>query len=301
MKLTSSTVSCVWLVLVIVSSINIAASSPVIRIEESTAQPPCAASVGPTSNGNKIASYNGVSFTYSPSLASEVESETKPASLLVSETDKPDGVVPAHTAFTFKGPYGSRHKSSFFTPEISIYNIQQYKEALTASTAYVQTLETDVQSLKAILATRPASLEPEVPFLPFGIDANQAFVSHLRYINFKNGRGLIFLTQFNIEPSLVNNQGLTYVFQGFTDDGLYYVSARFPVTLSFLPPGYRSKSFGKYSVSKFYGSDQKSNQANYKSYLKTIERKLADLQPTTFRPNLTAIENVVTSLCVMPK
>ena len=87
------------------------------------------------------------------------------------------------------------------------------KEALAISPAYVKSLESDVQSLKAILDARPASLD-RVPFLPFGTDASQAFVSHFKCLNFKNGRGLIFLTQFNIEPSLVNNQGLMYVFQG---------------------------------------------------------------------------------------
>jgi hypothetical protein len=265
---------------------------------EIRAQRPC--TVGPTPKGNKLASYNGVSFRYPVALASEVKYETKPEAVLVGETDKPDGVVPAHTAFTFKGSYGSRHESSFFTPEISIYPIQKYKQALAVSPAYVQSLERDMQSLKAILDARPASLEREVPFLPFGTDATQAFISHLKYIDFKNGRGLIFLTQFNIEPSLVNNQGLTYIFQGLTDDGLYYVSARFPVTLPFLPSGYQSKDFEKYSLSLFYGSDQKSNQENYKLYLETIKRRLVNLPAKTFQPNLTSVDNLISSLCVMP-
>lgn len=266
--------------------------------QEVRTQQPCTA--GPASRGNKLASYNGVSFTYPVSLASEVKSETKPAAVLVGETDKPEGVVPAHTAFTFKGAYALRHESAFFTPEVSIYHIQKYKEALAKSPAYVQSFESDVQSLKAILDARPASIEREVPFLPFGTDATQAFVSHLKYMNFKNGRGLIFLTQFNIEPSLVNNQGLIYVFQGLTDDGLYYVSARFPVTLPFLPAGYQSKTFEKYSLSMFHGSDEKSNQENYKQYLETIKRRIVDLPAKTFQPNLTLVDNLIRSLCVMP-
>lgn len=316
MKLTSSRVYSICIILTIVGSIGVlslirnrtrgqktasAANSPIILGKETRTPRACSPSVEPTSDRNRIASYNGVSFSYPVSLASEVESEIKPASILVSESDKPEGVVPAHTAFTFKGSYGSLHKSSFFRPEISVYNIQQYKQALAVSTAYVQSLEGDVQSLKAILDERPTSLEREVPFLPFGTDATQSFVSRMRYIDFKNGQGLVYLTQFNIEPSLVNNQGLTYVFQGLTDDGLYYVSARFPVTLSFLPPGYHSRSFGEYSVSRFYGSDQKSNQENYKLYLETIKRKLVDLPPETFQPNLRSVENLIGSLCVTPK
>ena len=266
--------------------------------QEIRAQRPC--TVGPASKGIKLTSYNGVSFSYPVSLASEVKSETKPAAVLVGETDKPEGVVPAHTSFTFKGSYGAKHESSFFTPEISIYHIHKYKEALALSPAYVKSLESDVQSLKALLDARSASLDREVPFLPFGTDATQAFISHLKYINFKNGRGLVFLTQFNIEPSLVNNQGLMYVFQGLTEDGLYYVSARFPVTLPFLPPGYQSKNFEKYSLSMFYDSDQRTNQENYKLYLETIKRRIANLPPKTFQPNLTSVDKLISSLCVMP-
>lgn len=314
MKRTSSTVYSVCIILAIVSSVGIAglihnrtrgqktageANSLVSLSEKTKIRRACTPSVEPTSDGKGTASYNGVSFSYHLSLASQVDFETKPESPLTGETDKPEGVVPAHTAFTFKGSYGLRHKSSFFKPEISIYPIQKYKEALALSTAYVQSLERDIVSLKAILDERPASLEREVPFLPFGTDANQAFVSRVRYIDFKNGKGLMFLTQFNTEPSLVNNQGLTYIFQGLTDDGLYYVSARFPVTASFLPSGYESKSFGKYSVSMFYGSDQK--QMNYKLYLETIKRKLVDVPAETFEPNLTSIDNLISSLCVEPK
>jgi hypothetical protein len=316
MKITSSTVYSISILLVIAISIGVAGlirvrsrgpqaiaktDSPTFRNEVSKTQRTCGASVDTTPNGNRIVSYNGVSFDYPVSLASEVESEIKPASFLISETDKPEGVVPAHTAFTFKGSYGSRHKSSFFTPEIDVYNIQHYKQALAVSTAYVQSLESDLQSLKAILDGRPPSLEREVPFLPFGTDATQAFVSNLKYVDFKNGRGLVFLTQFNIEPSLVNNQGLTYVFQGLTDDGLNYVSARFPVTLSFLPPDYQSKGFGEYSVSAFYGRDQKSNDDNYKLYLETIKRRLDGLPTQTFQPNLKSVENLIGSLCVTPE
>ena len=41
------------------------------------------------------------------------------------------------------------------------------KEALAISPAYVKSLESDVQSLKAILDARPASLDREVAVLAF--------------------------------------------------------------------------------------------------------------------------------------
>jgi hypothetical protein len=241
-----------------------------------------------------------VSFTYPGSVASEIKTEIKPESRLTGETDKPEGVVPTHLAFILQGSYATRQKSSYFTPEVSIYSINKYKDALALSNAYVQSLEKDIQSLKAILAERPVSLEGEIPFLPFGTDATQAFHSHLKYTNFKNGQGLIFLTQFNIEPSLVNSQGLIYTFQGLTDDGLYYVSARFPVTAPSLPSSYEATTFENYTLNMFYGEDKKSNEENYKSYLAKIKRKLDDLPSERFEPKLTLLERLISSLCVAP-
>jgi hypothetical protein len=265
-------------------------------------QSPSCVNVEETTDGSKTVRYEGVGFAYHTSLASEIKSEIKLASPLTGETDKPEGVVPAHTSFTLIGSYASQHTSSYFAPEISIYPILKYKDALALSNNYVQSLEKDIQSLKAMLAEHPASPEKEIPFLPFGIDAMQSLHSHVKYINFKNGRGIMFLTQFNIEPSLINNQGLVYTFQGLTDDGLNYVSARFPVTVPFLPPSYEPGTFENYTLpTDFYGKDKVSNEENYKNYLTKITRKLDELPSDKFEPRLTLLENLIRSLCIGTK
>lgn len=74
---------------------------------------------------SREAAYQGVSFSYHTSLASEVKAETKPALPLEAETDKAEGVVPEHISFTFIGPYASQHPSSYFSPEISVYPIAE--------------------------------------------------------------------------------------------------------------------------------------------------------------------------------
>jgi hypothetical protein len=253
-------------------------------------------------DGSKMVAYEGVNFAYPVLLASEIKSEIKPVFPLTGETDKPEGVVPAHVSFTLVGPYASRHTSSYFAPELSIYPIPKYKDALALSRNYVESLEKDIQSLKMMLAEQPTSPEKEIPFLPFGIDATQAFHSRVKYINFKNGRGIMFLTQFNIEPSLVNNQGLVYTFQGLTDDGLNYVSARFPVTVPFLPPSYEPGTFDNYTLpTYFYGKDKVSNEEKYKIYLSKITRRLDELPSDKFEPRLTLLESLILSLCVETK
>ena len=63
----------------------------------------------------------------------------------------------------------------------------------------------------------------------------------------------------------------------------------FRFTLAFLPPGYDSKTFGKYRLPMFYGSDQKSN---HQSYLTSVKRELVALPPEKSEPILTSFENI---------
>jgi hypothetical protein len=247
----------------------------------------------------KTADYHGISFAYPTALTPEIKAEIKPASPLEGETDKPEGVVPEHISFSFSGAYASKHASSYFKPEISIYSIPKYRDALALSSVYVQSLNHEINSLKVILARHSLPPGKDIPFMPFGIDASQAFHARIKYLDFRNGKGIIFLTQFNIEPSLINNQGLLYTFQGLTDDGLYYVSARFPVTAPFLPPSYESDTFENYTLpAYFYSEHRESNEKSYKIYLAQAVRKLEELPQNQFQPNLALSEELIRSLCI---
>lgn len=251
------------------------------------------------STQTKVASFNGISFVYDPPIASEVKMELVPASPLENETDKPDMVAPEHVAFTFSGPYALQHESSFFSPQIHIYSISDYNNALSKSALYVQELRDEILSLKAMLSERTVSVQKEIPFLPFGIDAYQSFRAHVKYIDFKEGKGVIFLTQYNIEPSLINNSGLIYTFQGLTDDGLYYVSATFPVAAPILSKDLQSGSFEDYSLPEyFYDKNHQLNEQAYQKYLTKIETKLEALPANKYEPNLTLFEKLISSLCI---
>src|SRR6266576_4333645 len=162
--------------------------------------------------------YGGASFSYSSLLAEGVRSETVKEQRLQSADEKPDSVTPTHVAFHLEGPYAANHRSSFFdSPEIHVYSISDYKKVLAASKRYVEELDRDVQALKKDLGNKPPHFDSAIPVLPW-IDAVQAFRSHVKYIEFTNGKGILFLTQYNIEPSIINNDGLAYIFQGLTDD-----------------------------------------------------------------------------------
>jgi hypothetical protein len=240
--------------------------------------------------------YNGVSFSYSSLLASEVKAQTVREQRLENADEKPDNVTPRHLAFTLEGSYPAEHLSSFFAPpEIHVYSISEYKKVLAASKLYVEGLDQDVEALKRILRDKPSHVDTTIPVLPW-LDAVQAFRAHVKYVEFRNGKGILFLTQYNIEPSIINNDGLAYIFQGLTDDGQYYISATFPVSAPNLPKSFDAETFEGYTIPENFYKDYESNKKVYQEYLARIERKLNDLPAEEYQPKLQLFEELIGSL-----
>ena len=73
-----------------------------------------------------------------------------------------------------------------------------------------------------------------MPFLPM-FNAAQVLNAQVEYLDFKNGRGVRFLTQYDQGPLPINSYELFYTFQGLTNDGQYYIAAILPVTHPDLP------------------------------------------------------------------
>jgi hypothetical protein len=69
----------------------------------------------------------------------------------------------------------------------------------------------------------------QLPTVPF-FNAAQVFASNVQPISFQNGSGIRFVTEYAQGFVSINNQDLFYHFQGFTDDGNYYMVAVLPVT-----------------------------------------------------------------------
>lgn len=258
-------------------------------------------------SSNSVA-YEGVSFSYHPSLASEVRAETVPPSPALAEPQsKLEGVPTEHLAFTL---VPRQHESTFWgKPEIYVWRLADYERALAATEIYAGLSRESVATLKAILSERPSPSalkkmlagreSPEthdIPFLPL-FSGKQAFRARVRYVNFRNGTGVMFLTQHNNETSLINNQGLAYVFQGLTNDGRYAVAAVFPVAAPFLPPDFEAERAGDFvRPDDFYLLLNESKE--YQAYLKTVVPRLEALPPGNYTPNLTLFEELIRSLNV---
>jgi hypothetical protein len=272
---------------------------------------------------NNSINYKGVSFTFDPKLTSAVKSETRP-----QVTDgKPCDIVPEHPGFTLVN-YPRSSSMNDDDPEIRIFSIAKFREAMhEASTEmpkvttpptddWASDIDEEVRVLKALLDKQPAFEElrpflarvrspvarqftnfPQMPFLPQW-EASQAFFARPKYIQFKNGRGVLFLTQWDVaETNTITNDGLEYAYQGITDDGKYYVYAEFSVKASFLPreddpevAAWREKNWRLAHNSK-----------EYLSYLRPIVTRLNALPANQFQPNLELVEQLIQSLDVQLK
>ena len=240
---------------------------------------------------------------------------------------KPCDVLPEHPSFTLVG-YPKLRSMEETDPHVRVFSIAKFREAFSiAGTEYSKNVvypknewdwakdfDKEVRVLQALLVKQPKSDElkaflakarssearkfddfPQMPFLPMW-EASQAFFTRPQYINFKNGRGVFFLTQWNTETSKVTNDGLDYAFQGMTNDGQYYVYAEFAVTAPFLPND-NDSDVAAWNQ-KNYLLPQKCKQ--YQDYLRPIVAKLRTLPANQFRPDLGLIEKLIVSMEVHP-
>jgi hypothetical protein len=220
--------------------------------------------------------FNGVSFAYPQSLAGNISVEIVPAS-----NGGPAGMLaeiyPAHTQFTLNNYLLAGH---FHAPRILVYPVADY----VAVNDYAG--ET-VNNLQTVLQTRPTAPE-SMPFLPI-FPAAQLMQSNVAYINFANGQGVRFLTQFSQSFAPVTNNDLFYTFQGLTNDGAYYIAAILPVSHASLPPNFDTAMVGQ---------DQNTFAENYPGYIAGMETTLNALDGASFVPGLPTLDALIQSLTV---
>jgi len=227
--------------------------------------------------------YEDVHFTYDPSLAMSVWPELIPAIPAV-EGEPIWYAGPEHVRFTFADPHlpPGRYPMGInlgAEAQILIYPLAELA-ALDPS------VQAQIEALQSLLADQGPVPEGALPLLPI-TNASQMFQAQVQYLVFGDVRGLRFVTQHAQEARPVNNQELFYTFQGLTADGAYYVAAFFPVTASILPDTPAV-------------TDDDAFNANFVVYLKETTAALDQLSSAGFKPDLTLLDAVVTSLWVEP-
>jgi hypothetical protein len=130
--------------------------------------------------------------------------------------------MPQYRRLTLQGyPVGNH----LFKPQVFVYPVADLAKAN-------ETAGKAAADLQALLQTRQAG--DQLPLLPLS-NATQVLHAQMQTLDFKNGKGFRFLTQFAQGMVAVKNHEWIYTFQGLTSDGKYYVAAILPVTNPGLP------------------------------------------------------------------
>jgi hypothetical protein len=247
---------------------------------------------GPPQTGT--ANFRGVSITPAIPGVTAIQPTEEPAWALQDPTNRPDGVAPRHILLRFLGPYPDRVDRSYFgQPEIGIFPVAGYPEVWAISEEGARSTQKQFEMLRGILKAQPKTLK-EVPQVHF-IDGTVAAITHVKYITFKNGSGVLYLAPFMMELDVVRDRSLTYIFQGFTADGKYYIFGAFPVSSKVLPGRGTTPEYKGYNALDFFGKDGK-RTARYEEYLAYIKAALESQNPGDFDPGLESIEKTLSSL-----
>lgn len=246
----------------------------------------------------KTVNYHGISFDFDSSLG-EVAAETRCA---ITDLDLGKGIFyeyhPEHPAFVFKGEYANKSEDSFFSkPEIRIYPISEYLEIVGQNADLRRIVEKEFERLKDSLEKKPTSFTYKAPFVAV-LEAGQLFQTKVKYVNFKTGKGVLYLTWFCNDPTRschIDSQGLSYVFQGLTDDGRHFIYATFPMKTKFLPL--------KEKVPDVFGCFNPKSNATFdelaeacQKYGQQVGSKVDLFASTDFYPPLDLFDKVIQSL-----
>lgn len=122
-----------------------------------------------------------------------------------------------------------------------------------------------------------------LPFLPL-FNASQALHAQDKYLDFKNGKGVRFLTQFDQAPLPINNFELIYTYQGLTADGNFYVAAVLPINHPSLP-----------ADNKITGKEPPEFTSDFPKYLANTASALEQQPAGSFTPDLAKLDAMMSS------
>ena len=212
--------------------------------------------------------YDGVSFSFDPLLATTVMPETVPAETEFMPT-------PQHRRLTF---LDYTLPDTFHEPQIMIYPMQEYINMDPS-------IGDRVATLQQMLNSRSTSNLPDpLPFFT-NWNAGQTLATQVEYLDFQNGSGVRYLTQYAQAAYPVSNDNLFYTFQGITSDNQWLISAVLPASHPLLQ--------GAESMAQdqaFYD--------NFASYVSNTEALLDSQPDSSFNPSLTLLDDLIRTLLV---
>ncbi len=213
---------------------------------------------------------DGVGFTADPWLQVGMICEQVPAQV--------EGEILALPAYSQLQIVDYPVTPSFHSPRISVFPVGEYRQISAEASDRIDRLQD-------LLRRRPEQAEEPYPFLPVW-NAGQMMAVQFDYVEFLDGEGIRYLTQYGQAAWPINNEDLFYTFQGLTADGEYYVSAVLPVMHPDLPT----------DGDTFIGEEYEEFINGYAEYLDAIQAQLEASASKAFEPRLTTLDGLMQSL-----
>jgi hypothetical protein len=246
---------------------------------------------------HSLVNYRGVQFRYDQKTVGEVRARTIDESLASSENAAPpDTIYPRHFAFELVNVSGAPSKS-FIKADLRVYPVDAYQQAFAADPKTAKDVSQTIMRLKTLLRSRNPSFRGEMPMVPL-LSGYLAFRSHTRVLRFNSGSGFVFVTQGQQDEMPINNQNLSYEFQGLTDDGRYLVTAEFPVAAPFLEYNRDKAHYGGkvHECDCFEGPRYQRFQREYRAYVRELKGRIESLPAQKFEPSLDVYDRLLQSI-----
>jgi hypothetical protein len=209
---------------------------------------------------------------FSLDLAGVAENYTLETIAAVADVSGPFWVnAPEHRRVTLQGYPVVEHS---LEPQIFIYPLAELAGVDQGAGQMAADLQALLQNRQPIDA---------MPFLPLN-NSYQVMHAQVQYLDFKNGSGVRFLTQFNQGLVKINSDQLFYTFQGITSAGKYYIAAVLPLTHPELPAG----------QDIFTGAE--ANAVDYQPYMAETVTWLEQQPANSFTPDLAQLDAMIQSL-----
>ncbi|HTX80353.1 MAG TPA: hypothetical protein VMC62_11820 [Longilinea sp.] len=259
-------------------SVNTGESTATVPAE-STAAPtalPIATQVpAPTQTTAAAATCASATFTLDPSIAAST------AGVIIPQpTEDPNGtpwaILPQYVTYSFSGyPL----QGTQLAPLIDIIPVASLN-------SFNPQLGQEATDLKTLLAAKQVAANANIPFLP-PYEAAQVFHAQVSFLNFQNGSGVRFVTQYDQAYMPISNKEVFYTFQGLTSDGNCYIAIILPVSNTNLQ-----------ADDSIPGGDFNAFSNNFPNYLTSTVNMLNSQAADSFTPRLDVLDNFVASLTV---
>lgn len=228
--------------------------------------------------GNQI-SFGNISFILPPEVAGSALAGTIPE---VTGEDPGWGLAPEHIKFELEG-YALYN--TFHSPQILVYPAPEYAATNEGAAR-------SIASLQAILNGSSAPIAGNLPSIAY-FNAGQLFAAGIKVINFKNGAGVRFLTEYGQYYATANNIDLFYQFQGLTSDGKYYIIAILPVSHPLLAGDEKPETTPPPGGIPFPGYD---SESALNTYYTDVVNLLNNATPESFQPALVDFDVLIQSI-----